>query len=188
MGIIVRKQMAKFVKHFNKEDYKELFKRQDGICPYCGFQIGGAILPNTEINTYNVDHLVPVAVFKWTVKDYEDFLMKKEIWNRYDNLAVTHIKCNAGKNARIIKPKQFAQDSRCKRICSGYQKFYEEVEPFIEEFLALKERVYERQNHRCYCCNRPINFNTSTVRRLDSNLPRTEDNCILCCNKCNKER
>jgi hypothetical protein len=129
-----------------------------------------------------IDHVVPQAIYKWheSYLDRAEFVALRARITSPRNTVKTHRRCNERKEESIIRVDGL-HVSRTKR--AKLRATFTAVEPYIEAFLANKERLLEAQEHRCFLCRAPIK--TGVLRRIDDTLERTWDNACLICHRCN---
>lgn len=132
------------------------------VCTYCGRE-----------GNWSADHIIPMAVYKWTR------MGNTKLYNSIHNIVISCSMCNKEKGC--IVPNKY----RALKIKPSCDKIYDKLYPAIEEFNNLIRRLLVKQNNRCGYCERLMSINEATIRRIDENKPRIEDNAILLCKECN---
>ncbi|MBE7004104.1 MAG: hypothetical protein E7425_07445 [Ruminococcaceae bacterium] len=129
-----------------------------------------------------IDHVVPQAIYKWheSYLDRTEFTALRKRITSPRNTVRTHRRCNERKEESIVHVDGL-HVSRTKR--AKLRATFTAVEPYVQSFLASKEKLLEAQQHRCYICRAPIE--SGVLRRIDDTLPRTWDNACLICHRCN---
>ena len=129
-----------------------------------------------------IDHVVPQAIYKWheSYLDRAEFVALRRRITSPRNTVKTHRRCNERKEESIIGVDGL-HVSRAKR--AKLRATYSAVEPYVESFLASKEKLREAQQGRCFICRAPIR--SGVLRRIDDTKDRTWDNACLICHRCN---
>lgn len=150
----------------------------DTTCIFCGEEI------DLDSKDYNVEHILPQALYKWAGNGDKDSTLYNAINCSLTNVALVHKSCNRAKGYRIINPDEFSSLCTNAQWVKDYTSLYKSVKSDIEKFEALKAIVQKRQRHKCFLCHRFVG-GYMTLRRKDDSKPRTLSNAILVCDSCN---
>lgn len=164
-------------KTFRPSKVKKLAKGQDNVCIYCGEKL-------TTGNS-SIEHIVPQAVFKRTETIFHEKSRMSKLCHSDGNLAVVHRECNARRNSKLLADKAINNLCLPENKKSAYKKYVERCSKYIEAYSSLVNRIVKKQGGKCGICGSGIAVNTATIRRIDNKKPRTEDNAVAICPKCN---
>lgn len=160
---------------------KELLKRNYNRCILCGKTIY-----DTRRSSATIEHIIPLSIYKWTsyVKNYsEDPLLR--VYNGDDNIAIVHSECNSRKGNRILSNEEIRSLYTSEEHKQSIIAIKTELQPYINKYIDLYNKLLARQSNICYKCGSYINRNKSVIRRIDPNQPRSFKNGCLLCNRCN---
>lgn len=163
--------------YISKSEAEQIKVRHDNICAICGKEMLGKRGNN---DGWNIDHIVPQAVFKWCKSDEEGL----ELMNDERNLLTVHTFCNTIKGEKISTVQELKKMHVDDDFIEAHERYRHKVEPYITKFFELKYKLLKQQNYKCKLCGRSIVVKTSIIRRVDSNSKRYEENACLVCKKC----
>ncbi|MBR1453566.1 MAG: HNH endonuclease [Lachnospiraceae bacterium] len=144
-------------------------------CVICGRNI---------IGKQNRDHFIPKAIYKWSElnTDSLEYVELRSKINSRENVIMVHVNCNTHKSDRISSIHKEFKDAQKIAELNGVK---EKCKKYIDRYIHLKERLLDKQNHKCIICGSPIKTYTSVIRRKQSGLARVEANACLLCLDCN---
>lgn len=154
----------------------------NGVCALCGDSID---FDNEE---YTVDHIIPKFCLKWSVSiREEDKGTLKGLLSSKHNQVVVHKRCNYRKGCASIDVSELHITEEMK---NNIKSLLEKLEPCVKESNNIMEKVSLRQKKRCALCNKLIEIKGEfsegvALRRIDEDKPRTLDNAVCICKKCN---
>ena len=148
-------------------------KKRNQLCAICGKPIAGRS---------SKEHVFPRAIAKWT----EQYIEPKEFIDLIyaieskDNIVKTHPDCNYEKSDSIISIDDLylIEDER-----AGLESVYEEIEPYLNKYLEIKNDILESQAGKCLICKKPLQ-DDGVLRRLDKSKPRIIANGGIMCPEC----
>lgn len=158
-----------------------LRSRNYNKCIYCGKELG------EKRSDISIEHVIPQAVFKWTAEmlDENELSDLKDLCKSLDNLAVVHYSCNARKSSKIAYSQDIAKFKVDKNIKDIYNNHIAKCKKYIDNYKKLRHKVAERQDFKCAECGKDLVLSESSIRRVDIDKPRTTDNAVVVCLKCN---
>lgn len=176
--------VMKHKRQFSKETLRTIFDNQGGICPYCGKEVD---LNQRRGVHWSLDHVVPYCIYKWLehILSGDDLDRLWDILNSIDNVVIAHYQCNIIKNSVIPTDKDIDKMFLPDDMKENIKSIKKEAEPYTNMYESLTRRLGAKQNCRCLRCNKEYRVKDMTIRRLDWNKPRTEDNACLLCTQCN---
>lgn len=172
-------------KHFGMETLQDVLDRQKGLCPYCGFPVK---LETRRGNYWSLDHVIPYCIYKWSeyALPEEESERVYDMLNSVDNVVVAHHKCNMDKNSSMPSRASIIKMKLPNNMKANILSLMMIAHPYIDEHIKLMQRVYEKQNGVCYRCHKNIDLLDGTIRRVDLDKPRIEDNACIICPSCNE--
>lgn len=176
--------VIKHKRQFGKETLRTVLDNQGGICPYCGKEVD---LSQRRGVHWSLDHVVPYCIYKWLEHVLSGDALDRlwDIFNSIDNVVITHHKCNIQKNSDIPTDKSIDEMFLPDDMKENIKSIKNEAEPYIDMYKSLTRRLGVKQGGRCLRCNKIYRIKDMTIRRLDLDKPRTEDNACLLCFQCN---
>lgn len=150
-----------------------LYKLDNGRCPLCGKKI-----IKLNMNSYNIDHVVPQIVFK-----YADNNELNELCNGYSNLLLVHKTCNVKKGIDFLDINMlYLTKQRKKEILENIDSCKE----YIEKFKGIRRKKIEEQKCKCAICKKKITDEDTILRRIHGNKKRSLENSAAICRSCNR--
>ena len=103
-----------------------------------------------------------------------------------------YMNCNNNKKSTLII-------KELKKKISGYKGQDNTKKLFNNEKFITLERIYEQlieSKHKCYYCKKDVKIIYNNIReptqwtldRIDNDMGHNNDNCVICCLKCNLDR
>ena len=152
--------------------------RLNSKCLYCGVKL--------DDENRSVEHIIPLAVFKWSGRDSEDpyfDLINKAGYNVFWSCK----RCNSLKGNSVPTKHEINRlrldDVSMKHIRYVYSRYKVD----IDSYLALKSRVLHGQDDKCACCGRKLiaGVDDYSLRRIDDKSVRKVWNACVVCEECN---
>ena len=150
------------------------YERTKGICVICGKPL------SRYESKWTVDHFIPRAVYKWV----PDKKIKRITMNR-DNLLIVHGRCNLNKGSVLPTNRMIDEMYAEEDVKESLRRLYKKAEENIIRYRAIKQSTLDSQDKRCAACGRRISLNHSVMRRVDDSQPRSRENAMCMCEKCN---
>lgn len=150
-----------------------LYKLDNGVCPLCGKKVN-----KRNMDSYNIDHIVPQIVFKYSENNGLNSLC-----NGYSNLLLVHKTCNVKKGIDFLDINMlYLTKQRKKEILENIDSCKE----YIEKFNSIRKKKLEEQNCKCAICQNEITEEDTILRRLDGSKKRSLENSAAICRYCNR--
>ena len=156
-------------------------------CVYCGKD-----LSRCAIKLTSREHIVPLAVFKWTitVNEYED----SDVWQLFNspaNCIIVCRDCNVTKGSNLPTEDTIYAITRyynCNKNVRDLWKLWTDLTPYMDTYRKLFDKVLKKQGSFCKCCGRKLSKNYSSLRRLHHDEVRSEENACIVCTSCSARR
>lgn len=146
-------------------------------------------------NIITLEHVIPTAIFKWVAEDIvkkDSTTTAKSIIRLSDdkrNLRLSHSVCNAGKsNWYSCNLDIYYKKYGVPLLGKEFNKFFEEVLPYIEKYDNLLGEVLVMQKC-CIICGEHLSRDNIVLRRNNLVGGRTIENAVCLCtdSKCHSD-
>lgn len=152
-------------------------------CVYCGRN-----LSRRPISFTSREHIIPLAVIKWTVPaDTEEYEKVWELINSPVNCLIVCRKCNEKKGSSLPSEKTLRAITRHfsrNKDTRDLWELYDKLKPYIAKYEELFSKLAHKQNNTCRCCEELINPRYAAIRRLEPKGNRCEENARIICDTC----
>lgn len=167
-------------------EIRSIHERQNGCCVYCGKPVD---ISNNRGRNWTIEHIIPYSIYKWSEYVLSDEL-REELWKRINdnsNCAISCRKCNSAKDARMPDLRFVMRNEHIpQEVKDRFKTIYDSCKNDFKSYENLIKRLYEKQLGRCSRCKKLMDYNECTIRRIDSNKMRVEDNASLLCSDCSQ--
>lgn len=171
--------MSESIHRIDEDLINKIVIKQQERCIYCHNKLN----LTDRGKTYNVEHLIPQAIYKWNFEKNNEALYN--IITHIDNLAITCKKCNTIKGSKILEPYEFNRICENKDVQYKYKKLYNKANHYIGKYRHIKIDILHKQSNACKICNKYITINSSDMRRVYDDQIRSMNNVMCLCEKCN---
>ncbi|MDK4679764.1 HNH endonuclease [Kingella negevensis] len=151
---------------------QKAYDKTQGVCIICGRQVGVS-------EKWSVEHYIPRAIYKWI--DNQELKNKLE---SIDNLFIVHAYCNFQKDSSLPTSKLIDELPINEALRANIHQLYKSVERHVLEYKAMKQSVWDYQQHKCVFCHKEITLRNSILRRKNNKLTRCRENAMCLCFKC----
>lgn len=152
----------------------DLYELDNGICPLCGKKVN-----KKNLESINVDHIVPQIVFK-----YANNSRLNRLCNGYSNLLLVHKACNLKKGIDLLDINVlYLSKQRKQDISSNIAKCKE----YIDNFEDIRGKKIAEQKSLCAICSTRLATKDAILRRKDCKTERKLENCFAICKICNQK-